>query len=56
MLPFFSSVYNKLAKLHIPTTSLIEEFKVALASLVMTLRDSKDPKIKTRIKGSIGRK
>ncbi len=38
--------YGHTTKLQLPLTSLVEEFKVTKARLVMTLRDSQDPVIK----------
>ena len=45
--PSFTSIglYSRTAKLQLPLSSLVEEFKVSKCRLVMTLRDSKDEKI-----------
>ena len=44
----FSSVhfYSRSAKLQLPPTSIVEEFKAGKARLVMTLKDSKDEYVK----------
>ncbi|XP_060076611.1 uncharacterized protein LOC132556244 [Ylistrum balloti] len=46
--PSFTSVglYSTTGKLQLPLSSLVEEFKVAKVRLVMTVRDSKDEKIR----------
>jgi hypothetical protein len=46
--PSFTSIglYSSSTAVQLPLTSLVEEFKVAKARLVMTLRDSKDDKIR----------
>ncbi|XP_033747101.1 uncharacterized protein LOC117332324 [Pecten maximus] len=57
--PSFTSVglYSTTAKLQLPISSLVEEFKVAKARLVMTVRDSKDEKIRNAgIETRTGRK
>ena len=40
------ALYSTTAKLQLPTTSLVEEFKVAKARTFLMLRDSKDPVIR----------
>ena len=44
----FTSVglYSRTAKLQLPLTSIVEEFKTGKARLIMTLRDSKDDKVR----------
>ena len=57
--PCFTSVglYIKTAKLQLPITSLVEEYKVSKARLVMTLKNSKDEKVrKAGVEVRTGRK
>ncbi|XP_060083178.1 uncharacterized protein LOC132562453 [Ylistrum balloti] len=57
--PSFTSVglYSTTGKLQLPLSSLVEEFKVAKVRLVMTVRDSKDEKIRNAgIETRTGRK
>lgn len=46
--PIFTSIglYSRTSKLQLPFTSLVEEYKVGKARLVMTLKDSKDEKVR----------
>ena len=46
--PNFTSIglYSRTSKLQLPFTSLVEEYKVGKARLVMTLKDSKDKKVR----------
>ena len=46
--PSFTSIglYSRTSKLQLPFTSLVEEYKVGKARLVMTLKDSKDEKVR----------
>ncbi|XP_063418448.1 uncharacterized protein LOC134701249 [Mytilus trossulus] len=47
--PSFTTVglYSRTAKLQLPFTSLVEEFKVSKSRLVMTLKESRDHKVRT---------
>lgn len=47
VLPSVTSIrlYNKTAQVQLPLSSIIEEFKVAKCTLVMTLRDSLNQKV-----------
>ncbi|XP_063435804.1 uncharacterized protein LOC134716731 [Mytilus trossulus] len=47
--PSFTTVglYSRTAKLQLPLTSIVEEFKVCKTRLVMTLKESKDDKVRT---------
>ena len=57
--PCFSSVglYSKTAKLQLPLTSVVEEFKTGKARLVMTLKDSNDSHVrKAGVEVRTGRK
>ncbi|XP_060062635.1 uncharacterized protein LOC132543183 [Ylistrum balloti] len=57
--PSFTSVglYSTTGKLQLPLSSLVEEFKVAKVRLVMTVRDSKDERIRNAgIETRTGRK
>ena len=40
------SLYSRTSKLQFPFTSLVEEYKVGKTRLVMTLKDSKDEKVR----------
>ena len=44
----FSSVgfYSKTTKLHLPLTSVVEEFKAGKAQLIMTLKDARGSKVR----------
>ena len=44
----FSSVgfYSKTTKLHLPLTSVVEQFKAGKARLIMTLKHARDPKVR----------
>ncbi|XP_033750531.1 uncharacterized protein LOC117334822 [Pecten maximus] len=46
--PSFSSIglYSRTSKLQLPFTSLVEEYKVGKARLIMTLKTSKDEKVR----------
>ena len=46
--PSFTSIglYSRTSKLQLPFTSLVEEYKVGKARLVMKLKDSKDEKVR----------
>ncbi|XP_063420791.1 uncharacterized protein LOC134706007 [Mytilus trossulus] len=47
--PSFTTVglYSRTTKLQLPLTSIVEEFKVCKTRLVMTLKESKDDKVRT---------
>lgn len=50
-------LYSRTAKLQRPLISVVEEFKVGKARLVMTLKDSADENVRTEeVKVKIGRK
>ena len=52
--PSFTTVglYSRTAKLQLPFTSLVEEFKVSKSRLVMTLKECRDYKVRTGRKWS----
>ncbi|VDI00806.1 Hypothetical predicted protein [Mytilus galloprovincialis] len=57
--PSFTTVglYSRTAKLQLPLTSLVEEFKVSKSRIVMTLKESRDDKVRTAgVQVRIGRK
>ncbi|CAC5377997.1 unnamed protein product [Mytilus coruscus] len=47
--PSFTTVglYSRTAKLQLPLTSIVEEFKLSKTRLVMTLKESRDDKVRT---------
>lgn len=44
-------LYSKIAKLQLPLTSVVEEFKAEKARFVMTLKDSPDEKVRQNSRG-----
>jgi len=49
--PSFSSIglYSRTSKLQLPPTSVVEEFKVVKTRRIMTLKDSKDGKVRNAV-------